>query len=281
MVKVNIRCPLCSQKGILNIDESMIQLKSSGLFSVSIDRNFTCEHAYIAYIDKDYNIRDYFNLDYNIVLPGIIAEEQTDNDLEELILNHDLDLFKLNLNANILTIIFKSIISKKLIFFIGDKYNYNDTIIPFFKAVSKDSFDFEINIIDEETYKNSKAKFKKELVLNPSTIINNPHKFIDLKRINVEKRIINAFIVEKDSIEGLRILKYHITQSYDIAILISDYIKNQAKAKNFYAKNIIDSLETTNGVIISTQYLDYLVEIVNYYFEIPLKLSMPNYTGVF
>jgi hypothetical protein len=281
MVEVKIACPICSQKGILNIDVELICSKLSGLYSVNVDKNFTCEHSYVAYIDQNYVVRDYFDSDYNIELPKIVAEKQTDDNLEDLAMSFDLDLIKLNITANILTIFFKSIISKKSIVFIRDSYTYHNSIIPFFSAINKNLFDFEINIIDEETYKNSKSKLKKKIVLNCSTIINNPHKFIALKKIKVEKQIINAFLVKMDVLTGLRILKNHITKSYDLAVHICDYVKNQDNVKSIYAKNITDFLESTHGVVISTQYLDYLIEIVNHYFEIPLKLSMPYYTGVF
>ena len=96
MSKVKIVCPICSRKGTLDIDDSLIKLKPGGLFSINVDKNFTCEHSYVAYIDQNYIVRDYFDFDYNIELPEIVTEKQTDHNLEELIITYDLDLFKLN-----------------------------------------------------------------------------------------------------------------------------------------------------------------------------------------
>lgn len=281
MVNLDIRCPRCSQKRMLTINEKELKGKPSGLISINIDKNFTCEHSYVAYIDHHYNIRDYFDLDYSVELPEIFTEEQTEDIVEDSIASFDFDLIKLNFIANILTVVLKAVISKKPCVFIRDKDIYYDYIIPFFKAINEESFEFEMEIISEETYKNSKSKFKKCIVLNSSAIINNPYKFIDTKKLKVEKKIINAFMIELDTLVGLKIIKNHIKNAFDLAVFICDYLNNHVNEKNIYAKNIIDYIESTYRITISSQYLDFLIEIVNQYFEIPVKLSIPGYTGVF
>ncbi len=281
MVKINIKCPTCSQNRDLNINEDEIELKPSGLTSINIVKNFTCEHTYIAYIDRHYNVRDYFDLDYSVELPKIITEDQTMDIVEDSIMSFDYDLIKLNLTQNILTVILKAILSKKPCVFIKDKDILYDYVIPFFKTINENAFEFDMEIISEETYQNSKSKFKKYVIVNSSAILNNPYKFIDIKKLKVEKRIINAFIVELDIRMGLKIIKNHIRNANDLAVKICDYVKNHVNEKHIYAKNIIDYLESTYGIIISSQYLDFLIEVVHQYFEIPVKLSMSRYAGVF
>ncbi len=77
MVVINIRCPKCSKNRMLSIDEEQIKFKASGLCLLNIDENFTCEHSYVIFIDQHYNIRDYYDFDYNIELSEIISMEKS------------------------------------------------------------------------------------------------------------------------------------------------------------------------------------------------------------
>lgn len=283
MVRLDIRCPKCSQKRFLTINPDDIELKPSGLFSINIEKGFTCEHSYIVYVDFNFNIRDYFDPDYAIELPNIKVEEKADISVNDLIVpvEYDFDLVKLNINPNVLTVIFKAVISRKLCVFIKDKDLLYDYIIPFFKAINEEAFQFEIELINEQVYNNSKSKFKKNLVVNKTTIINNPYKDMDIKKLNIEKRIINAFIVESNAQEALKIIKRHAKIAYDLAGIVCNYIKNHITDKHIYSKQILDYLEVTHKITISVQYLDFLIDIVNHYFKTPVKLSIPHYTGVF
>ncbi|MFW9988996.1 MAG: hypothetical protein ACFFC3_10095 [Candidatus Odinarchaeota archaeon] len=76
MVVINIRCPICSKNRMLSIDEEQIKFKASGLCTLNIEENFTCEHSYIIFIDQHYNIRDYYDFDYNIELSEIFSVEE-------------------------------------------------------------------------------------------------------------------------------------------------------------------------------------------------------------
>ncbi|MFW9970677.1 MAG: hypothetical protein ACFFDF_10790 [Candidatus Odinarchaeota archaeon] len=283
MVRLDIRCPRCSRRGTITINKEDIELKPSGLFSVNIDKNFTCEHSYIVYIDYNFNIRDYFELDYNVELPEVQREKETDFIAKDSVesVEYDFGLIKLNLTPNILTVIFKAIISKKPCIFIEDKNILYDYLIPFYKTINEEAFEFEIELISEEIYNNSKSKFKNYLVVNSTTIINNPHKFIDTKKLNIEKRIINAFMVETNIKTALKVIKRHAKIAFDLAGIVCDYVNNHMKEKHIYSKTILDYLEDAHNITISTNYLDFLIEIVNHYFEIPVKLSLTHYTGLF
>ncbi len=268
---------------MLTINEEDIKLRPSGLISINIEKNFTCEHSYIAYLDHHFNVRDYFDLDYSVELPEMVIEEKKDVLAKDSVVSveHDFDLIKLNISQNILAFILKAIMTKTPCVFIKDKDILYDYLIPFFNKMNKDAFEFEMEIISEETYKNSKSKFKKSAVVNSTTIINSPNKFMDIKKLKVEKRIINAFMVELDTQAALQIIKRHAKIAFDLAGIVCDYVLNHVKEKHIYSKNILDYLENTHKITIAPHYLDFLIEIVNHYFKIPVKLSMTHYTGVF
>ena len=280
MISLDIRCPRCSRKRLLTINKEEVKVKTSGLVSIKIDKNFTCEHSYVAYIDQHYIIRDYFDFDYSLELPEMISEKEKEIYKSELAVSFDFDLIKLNISPNILTIIFKAIISRIPCVW-RDKDILYDYIIPFFKTINEEAFEFELEHISEEIYNNSKSEFKKSIVVNSTTVIKNPYKFMDIKKLKIEKKIINAFLVELNTHTGLKIIKKHAKIAFDLAGIVCDYVKNHVKEKHIYSKNILDYLEGTHKITVSPQYLDFLIEIVNHYFEIPVKLSMSHYSGVF
>ena len=283
MVQLDIRCPKCSRNRMLTLNPEDIKLKPSGLISINIEKNFTCEHSYIAYIDHHFNIRDYFDLDYSVELPEVILEEKKDIIAKEAIISveFDFDLIKLNITPNILTIIFKAIISKTPCVFVRDKDILFGYLIPFFKTITKNSFEFELELVSEEEYKNTKSKLKKSVIVNSTTVLNSPSKFIDIKKLKVEKRIINTFMAELDTQEGLKKIKRHAKIAFDLAGIVRDYAINHPKEKHFYSKNILDYLANTYKITITPNYLDFIVEIINHYFKVPFKLSMVHYSGVF
>ncbi|MFW9988995.1 MAG: hypothetical protein ACFFC3_10090 [Candidatus Odinarchaeota archaeon] len=273
MVKLNIICPKCSKNRFLTINKDQIQFKDSGLFSLNIDENFTCEHSYIAYLDRQFNIRDYFNFDYDIELPEIIPEEEPEKVVDELAPSYDFDIVKMNLTANIITIIIKAIISKKPILIIREKNIYYDNIIPFFKEITKRLFEFEMELIPKDEYKKFKSKYKRYIVLDTSTVLKNPYDFIDIKKLKIEKRIINTFIDAPDASVGITQLRNHIKNARDLARIICEFIENQEMNQNIYIESIVDHISFIRGTKITPQYLDFLMEIVNEYFDIPIKFS--------
>jgi hypothetical protein len=282
MATISIACPICSSKGKIEISEEMVQSKSTGLLTINIRKDYTCEHAYVAYIDKNFAVRDYFNLDYNIELPKVQVKEKEESDpFFDVIRNYDLDLIKLNITANILSFMLKSIFMKKSIVFLKDGYVYNDFIVPFFQIVNYEAFSPDISLLSEEELKKSKNQYKNHIVVTNSGIIRNPFKFINIKNIKVEKQIFNTFFIQSEILAGLQVINHHVKKSYDLATFIKDYVQDHKDAKHIYAKELTDYLEQTHSSIVSTHYLDYLIEIVNNYFEIPVKLSMPLYSGVF
>lgn len=62
--EVRIICPICkSEKGI---DISVSILKSKSLTTISIPKNQICEHHFQAFVDKDFNVRGYQEVDFEI-----------------------------------------------------------------------------------------------------------------------------------------------------------------------------------------------------------------------
>lgn len=59
-------CPTCKAEKVLLISESIIS-QSKNLTTISIQKNEICEHHFQAFVDKDFKIRGYQKVDFEIV----------------------------------------------------------------------------------------------------------------------------------------------------------------------------------------------------------------------
>ena len=76
MVKVEIRCPSCAKIGKIEIKESILNQSVRGITAVNISERLICEHSFIAYIDKNLDVRDCFIADFQIELPQLKSDQK-------------------------------------------------------------------------------------------------------------------------------------------------------------------------------------------------------------
>ena len=158
MVKIEIRCPSCDVRGDIEVLEEALKGVSRGLLAVNIPDGTICEHTFIVYIDRNLAVRDYFMADFKIELPDIPIGE----DIKKKIISSkdvtNLDLIKLNLPGLLLANIIKSIFAKQKILIIYDHEFLYEHINNFFDYITQDTFKFNIEIMNQETYKKKKKR---------------------------------------------------------------------------------------------------------------------------
>ncbi|HEY0088616.1 MAG TPA: hypothetical protein VGB37_07220, partial [Candidatus Lokiarchaeia archaeon] len=69
MPSVKINCPICEKKGTIDVSQEIMKNVSRGLLAVNIAKEIVCSHSFVAYIDKNFNVRDYFTADFQIEIP--------------------------------------------------------------------------------------------------------------------------------------------------------------------------------------------------------------------
>ncbi|MHA1522292.1 MAG: ATP-binding protein [Promethearchaeota archaeon] len=75
-----ISCPICHKATFYSISPQILELcrqEASGMVSIYIQRNLTCQHSYLVYVDKMLNVRRYEMLEYNTD-PDIILQHLPD-----------------------------------------------------------------------------------------------------------------------------------------------------------------------------------------------------------
>ena len=112
MAKVEIRCPSCSKRGYIVLVEEVINQSSRGVTAINVSRDQICSHSFVAYVDKNLDVRDCFLTDFQIELPSMEQEEIEDKEIpgRELV---DVDLIKINLHALQLSSILRGCFFKK------------------------------------------------------------------------------------------------------------------------------------------------------------------------
>ncbi len=87
---VDIRCPICSESGKIEVSKKELGKASRGLLSISLPENVVCKHSFVAYIDKNFKVRDYFVPDFEINFRELgpissIEQEKTEKQEESIL----------------------------------------------------------------------------------------------------------------------------------------------------------------------------------------------------
>ena len=278
MNKIQINCPSCSKTGYIEISPDAMKNTLRGLLAINIAKDIICSHSFIAYIDKNLNVRDYFVADFQIELPQMTPEEISKADKipsKDIV---DIDLIKLNIPAMLLTYILKSIFLKQKIVLIHDNEYLHNHIHNFFKYITQNSFEMDIIIITEEMYKNDKKNYKDSMVFERIDILRNVKNRINPKKLSVEKQIVSRFVTEVGLSYSYIFLKNDILKAFEFSKAIVDLI-NEIKEKNEKVNTlkISTELEKMYNIKINTIYLNFLIEIVKYYFG----ATLPSITDSF
>ncbi len=282
MTGIEIRCPTCGVKGEIEVSPDAMKGVARGLLAINIADGTICEHSFIAYVDRNLDIRDYFVADFKIEIPQIpVANperfKQSKIPTKEIV---DMDLIKLNLQAIILTYVLKSIFSKQKIIIISDYEFLFDHINNFFKYVTHDTFEVNLMIIPEKKYTQNKKNYKDYMVFKGNQILRNVNKAINPKKLHVEKHIIKNFITEQELGYSYIALRNEIQKAYELSKSIKDFIKEKEEQNE--KPNLLEisaSLEHKYSVKISQTYLNFLIEIVKNYFGMTVPTVSQSFLG--
>lgn len=269
MPNIAIKCPLCSKKGVISIEEDLIKNSSRGLLSVHIANDIICKHTFTAYIDKNLQVRDYFFVDFSVKLPEISLIENLEQQsvpIKEII---DVDLIKLNIPAITLTYIIKSIFLKQKIVLISNQEFLYHHIEKFFEYITQNSFEMDFSLINSDDYKNNKKSYKDAMVFDSNKIIRNNKNLINPKKLDIEKKIVERFYSESQLGYSYIVLKNEIFKAYELSKQIIQEIEGVKKSGN--QPNILtiqNEVEKVYKAKIDKLYLKFLIEIIDNYFEV-------------
>jgi len=271
MKKLEVRCPSCSSRGYIEVSEEDIEKAARGVFAVNILEGVTCEHSFVAYIDKNLAVRDTFIADFQLELPDMVPEQTITPDVSEQLEYIDVDLIKLNLTASLLTHVIRAIFYKKKIYLIFDQSYMVDQVYRFIEYITLNSFETDVLVISGEQY--DMKNFKNAIILQGNRIIKDSGNILNPKTLGIERSLVRKFLAEYEPKPSLIYLQNGLQKAYDLSRTIVDIVKNLKKKEKIYSKNIIEAIAADHYVNIQLTYLDFLYDIVENYFEVKVPRS--------
>lgn len=270
MSRIQVTCPSCGIKGDIEVSEETIAKVTRGLLAVNIAKDSFCTHAFIAYIDKNLKVRDYFMTDFQIEVPELDTDNKIEGNQTPGDDKLDLDLIKINIPSKLLSFILRSIFIKKKVKIISDDSFLISHILNFFKFITQDTFTFDISIISTDECENNKDEYSDCMIFNNLEIINNVDDIINPKDLAVEQQIIFKFLKESEPKIALIVLKNEILKLYNLSKSIGEFAKEEPKLSE---KKITDFLVKNHGLKMQKKFRSYfnlLLEIAAAYFEVEI-----------
>lgn len=210
------------------------------------------------------------SFDFQVLLPQMTTEET-----EELIVPDsdviDVELIKMTISPLTLIFIIRSILFNKKALILVEKDFLRSDFLNFLKFLFQDAFEIDISVEKSEVYKRNKNFFKNHIVIGTNEVLSKGHGFLNPKKVNVEKVIVQNFFAEYNLKSSLIKLKKEINKvfilSQELAKIIENF-KRENHVKERDSKEIFSRLEKTHNTKLSLPYLTFLVEVVENYFKI-------------
>ncbi|MBD3341956.1 MAG: hypothetical protein GF353_22845 [Candidatus Lokiarchaeota archaeon] len=279
MVGIEIQCPVCSTSGTIELNENFIRKSERGISAINIAEDLICKHSFVAYIDKNFKVRDCFLTDFKLETPEMDIEQFVE---EKIVPSQDMiDLFLItnNFNAIWLSYILHSCFYKKkiLLLDVPDQLQFN--LSKLFKFIFQNTFEFNISFEKGEVYRKEKKRYEDYIIFEENDLINDKYKIVNPKNINLERTIIQKFLAENDSKTSLILLRNEIHKVYDLSNRVIELNNNLKHNEELTSKKIIDYFEDEKGIKIQIEYLDFLFTVIENYFN--FKLAMSSKTSDF
>jgi len=265
---------------MIEVSEDAVKNVSRGLLAVNIMARTICEHSFIVYVDINLHVRDYFVADFQIEIPDLpIPPSEKIRDMQlpgkDVV---DIDLIKLNMPAILLTYILKSIFSKQKIVLISDQEFLYNHITNFFNYITKDTFDIDVAILTSDNYNQNKKQYKEYMIFEGINIIKNMKKLINPKKLWVEKHIISRFLTEPELGYSYIVLKNEIHKAYELSKSIVEAIKESRKdGEKENILKITGEIEDFYKIKIGSLYLNFLIEIIQTYFDVAVPTVVESF----
>jgi hypothetical protein len=271
MKKLEVRCPSCSNRGYIEVPEEEVVKAARGVFAVNVLEGVICEHSFVAYVDKNFAVRDTFIADFQLELPDIVPEQEIGPDIAQQLDLIDISLIKLNFSASLLTHVIRALLFKKKIFLLFNQSYMVDNIYKFIEYITLNSFKANILVISGDQY--DIYDIKDSIILDGNKIIKDDNDILNAKTLGVERSLVRKFLAEYEPKPSLIYLQNGLQKAYELSKTVVDIVNNLKKKEKVYSKNVIEEIAKIHYVKVQLPYLDFLYKIVENYFEVKVPKS--------
>jgi hypothetical protein len=271
MKKLEVRCPSCSGIGYIEVLETEVEKAARGVFAVNVLEGVACDHSFVAYVDKNFTVRDTFIADFQLELPEVVPEEVIEPEISDKLEEIDVSLIKLNFTASLLTHIIRAILFNKKVILLFDQSYMVENVYKFIEYITLESFVPDLHVVTGEQY--DMKILKDAIILDGNVIIKDEENILNPKKLGVERSLVRKFLAEYEPKPSLIYLQNGLQKAYELSTTIIDIVNNLKKKEKVYSKNVIDEIAKRNNVKIQLPYLDFLYDIVENYFNVRIPKS--------
>lgn len=272
MPKIELICPLCNKYGKIDLEETEVLKKNRrGIMTINIGESIICPHSFVAFIDKNFQVRDSFVCDFKIELPDI---KQEDIRPSEKIKGRDeikLDLILLNIKALEIVYILNGVLMKKRILLINDIEVIHEDLVKMIEFLFQDNFTYDFSILTRLKYKKNKSKYKNHEIIDTTKNLSKKKKERKSKAIKVESTIVEKFLSERDPSSGLFFFRNEIRKAFQMSKTIVEILQSYKEEQKISKKKLVDLLSERYEIKIQFEYLEFLLDIVENYHEYDLS----------
>ena len=271
MIEVRVICPDCQKIGFIKVDENIIEESVRGITAIEVEESIVCDHSIMVYLDKNGDVRDIFTTDFRIKLPQIVIDQGKADLIDNKLKQIDSYLVIINLSALTLTRIIHCLLLKKKVALIHDVDIIGEHLINLLNYIFKDAFEIDFTFTDFQSYKKNKKNFKDHVIFIESKEIIDKKKVLFNKKMKIEKSIIQQFLAGRDSMTALIIFKNEILKLNRLSQEINELNKIYSHKGELTNKIITDYFMETHQIKIQREYIEFLCEIIENYFNIELN----------
>jgi hypothetical protein len=272
MAKIDVRCPVCSKWQNIEISDDATNNITKGLLAINIEAGMICQHNFIAYVDKNFSVRDCLIADFEI---EVSSSPETENGIPNEIESMNYDLIRLNIPEALMASVFRAIfLGQNVIIILDDQFIANQ-IVQFFKYAMKNLLQSDIITISKQEFTNNNEKYQNHIVFDKTSLIQDRYNLIDPTKLLIEKSMARKFLEEYDLVTGSIILRNEIQKAFKFSRTLADFIKDSDK-KGLTPKILINHIKEIYNEKIQMNYLTFLIDILKYYF----KVKLPESKGV-
>lgn len=258
--KIEVVCPICKTSKVVDIPERIIN-QESFLTSVLIPEFRVCNHAFMQFINKDFEVRGYQKVDFKI----------QGWELKDKLKPQDIDVFSVKMNLKPETLIRALnafLFKRKVLILINNDMKLKKSIEIYFKYLFQDSFIIDFSIQTRKDYKKNKDFYENHIIIGKK-MIGASKRYLNNK-LKREKEIVSSFYNEVDSLSALINLRDKIREFYILSQKICECFEKKGKPQYFSRKSVIRDLENIYYIKIKKDYFFFLNKIVNYYFNVKI-----------
>lgn len=269
--KVLISCPICHKSGNVKVPTDIVKSKRTGLSTITVERRI-CDHTFLIYVDKNFNMRESEKIDY-IQAPSIIAE--VDKPKEIVFTTEEIENLSTNFYPLMLSYILKSLFFNQKIAIVLE--NKKESLIPIFEKfleyIFKDTFNIHYYVVSYDTYVSTNKRSKCNIVIQDIDILKDQYNILKDGEFGVERGFIQKLYDGDFKKETIKDLTLDIENAFILSKFVSDLLDEK---KRLNINKIIKNLKSEFSIEIDVRYAEFLVSIVKHYYDKKVKHLYKN-----